>query len=240
MINAISGQLCNALLTLLRNKKQLTLTREQIRSCNISFSQFGEDLLILSHFPKGYTGRYVDVGAFHPYKLSNTMLLYKLGWSGLNIDCDQDKILQFQTMRPRDKSVCAAVSGVSKEMTLLRYPLAATNRLLESFSCNEDSQASLCGESPKEILKVTTKTLDQILNDQGIANKQIDYLNIDVEGMELEVLRGANLTQIKPSLISLEIMNEQSREEISLFMHEQGFYLTDIVRHNYFFRTKSL
>lgn len=78
------------------------------------------------------------------------------------------------------------------------------------------------------------------MNDQGIANKQIDYLNIDVEGMELEVLRGANLTQIKPSLISLEIMNEQSREEISLFMHEQGFYLTDIVRHNYFFRTKSL
>ena len=102
MISEFFSFFGNVLLTLLRNRINLRLTRDEFRQVNISFSQFGEDLIVSSYFPPDYIGLYVDVGAFHPYKFSNTMLLYKKRWSGLNIDCDQNKINEFKKIRPRD------------------------------------------------------------------------------------------------------------------------------------------
>ena len=67
---------------------------EEVRAMRFSYSQFGEDLVGAHHFSDfdNSTGRFVDVGAFHPFKYSNTILLSQLGWRGINVDCDPVKV----------------------------------------------------------------------------------------------------------------------------------------------------
>src|SRR5215469_17329302 len=98
---------------------------EELRAMRISYSQFGEDLTVRSHFWENFdnsSGRFIDVGAFHPFKYSNTMLLSQLGWRGINIDCDPVKIARFKKLRPQDHNVCAAVGEAPGEMVCLEYP----------------------------------------------------------------------------------------------------------------------
>ncbi len=238
MISNITATVCNAIITRLRNGKQINLTREQIRSSNISFSQFGEDILILTYFPEKYQGFYIDVGAFHPFKFSNTMLLYKSGWSGLVIDCDQSKIAEFIKQRPRDLIVCEAVAASNKEMMVYRYPLSATNRLHGVYAENPNSAISLCGEQPIEKKKVFTKTLEQICDENKISGQKIDFLNIDVEGLEFEVLNGNNFKKISPSLICVEIMDYLKPNVISEYLLSLNYQVSDIIRHNVIFKKK--
>jgi FkbM family methyltransferase len=240
MISYLAGAVCNTLITRLRNGKQINLTREQIRSSNISFSQFGEDLLILTYFPQNYQGFYMDVGAFHPFKLSNTMLLYKTGWSGLVIDSDQSKIMEFIKQRPRDLSLCESVADSNKEMIFYRYPLSATNRLHGGYDGDVNPSISLCGELPIEKKKVLTKTLEQICDENNISGKKVDFLNIDVEGLEIEVLHGNNFKKISPSLICVEIMDSVKQKIISEFLSEHGYQISDTIRHNVFFKKDKL
>ena len=84
--------------------------KEKIFINKKTYSQSGEDKFITSYMNKKkiFNGRYVDLGAFHPTKYSNTCLLYKSGWSGINIDC-------FNIVRPNDKNICVAVSDKEKK-----------------------------------------------------------------------------------------------------------------------------
>src|SRR5439155_17099996 len=75
----------------------------ELRAMRVSYSQFGEDLVVRTHFAQNFdnfAGRFVDVGAFHPFKYSNTMLLSQLGWRGINIDCNPVKIAGFKSCVP--------------------------------------------------------------------------------------------------------------------------------------------
>ena len=69
-----------------------------------SYSMNGEDLFINNYF-KDKIGFYVDVGAYHPLELSNTYLLYKRGWSGINIDINSLSIDYFNFLRPDDINI---------------------------------------------------------------------------------------------------------------------------------------
>ena len=65
-------------------------------------TQFGEDNYLLKCFPKNYIGNYLDVGCYHPTKHNNTYLMYKMGWSGINIDLNSLSIDLFNYHRPKD------------------------------------------------------------------------------------------------------------------------------------------
>lgn len=118
-----------------RGRQSMTSLLEELRAMRISYSLFGEDLVVRSHFSENFdnsTGRFIDVGAFHPFELSNTMLLSQLGWRGINIDYDQVKISRFEKLRPRDQNIYAAVSDVPRDMIYLEYPKEFTNRIADS------------------------------------------------------------------------------------------------------------
>ena len=67
-----------------------------------SYSQEGEDMILRRLFEKQKTGFYVDVGAHHPKRFSNTFFFYKKGWSGINIDAMPNSMRLFDKIRPRD------------------------------------------------------------------------------------------------------------------------------------------
>ena len=83
------------LLTRLNQRAPQNLTEEEIRGAQITFSQFGEDMAVLRWVEelKMIPQIYVDVGCYHPIHCSNTLLLHKPGWKGVNVDLDEQEEL---------------------------------------------------------------------------------------------------------------------------------------------------
>jgi methyltransferase FkbM-like protein len=234
----------NQLTTIAKKLKNLRRGRqsngsllEELRAMRVSYSQFGEDLVILNHFLnfEHSTGRFIDVGAFHPFKYSNTMLLSKLGWRGINIDCDQAKMSQFDKLRPGDENVCAAVADASRDMIWIEYPSGVTNRLADS---GEKDLLSLCGETPLKITPVKAMTLTDIVEQSAFRGQHFHYLNIDCEGQDLSVLTGLNFSRYQPELISVEALTKAARPELTDFLGHVGYELTDIVHVTLFFKKR--
>ena len=82
-------------------------------------TQFGEDKYIMNLFNKNFKGKFLDVGCYHPTRHNNTYLMYKSGWSGINIDLNPLTIELFNYMRPRDVNINTGVSDTETEKKLL-------------------------------------------------------------------------------------------------------------------------
>ena len=202
----------------------------------VSYSQFGEDLVMRSHFSDfdNSTGRFIDVGAFHPFIFSNTMVLRKLGWCGINIDCDPIKIRRFEKLRPRDHNICAAVTKAPHDMIRLEYsPEALTNRIVNS---GEENLLSACGEQPLKVIPVEATTLSYIVERSPFRGQHFHYLNVDCEGNDLFVLKGLDFSRYSPDLITVEALTKTAQAELTAFLECVGYQLTDIVRLTLFFK----
>ena len=79
------------------------------------YSQWGEDLSIIEFFKEKKNGVYFDVGCFHPLMYSNTCLLFKNGWNGINIDINPTSIDLFNIIRPNDLNLCTTINENVKE-----------------------------------------------------------------------------------------------------------------------------
>src|SRR5262249_5535323 len=98
--------------------------------CQPSYAQEGEDLILsaLLGFPdRKSKGFYVDVGAHHPRRYSNTFLFYLSGWSGINIDAMPGSMTPFQRERPRDTNIEAAIAEDGKMLTFYEFNEPALN-----------------------------------------------------------------------------------------------------------------
>lgn len=154
-----------------------------------SYSQFGEDQLILEYFNKK-SGVFVEVGAFDPVLLSQTYLLEQNGWSGVLVEPLPHLATRLRSARPRSKVFECAVSSPAHAGTAVMH------------RGENDSLASLDADAGGEQITVQTRTLDQILQEAGLP--QIDFLSMDVEGFEMEVFAGFDLRRWQPSLVLLE------------------------------------
>lgn len=241
-ISSLLSALTSKLLGLLRNRQNVPLTREEFRALNLTFSAYGEDIVVLSYFnwygheDKEAKNRvYVDVGAFHPANLSTTLLMHKAGWRGVNIDLDSEKIELFKKSRPQDYNVVAAVSDKRKKARHLKYPLGTTNRIGE---IQETNVTSICNEQPCEITETETVTLTEILDNSPFKGRKIDYLNVDCEGHDLEVLKGLDYSRYAPYVITVEAHTYDEREQLKDVLEPLGYHMTAILRYTLVFLQK--
>ena len=179
-------------------KKFLLFRQTYFKKINKNFySQFGEDKILYEIISKKLKkGFYVDVGCFHPKKYSNTYMLYKRGWRGVNIDMEKDKIETFDIARPIDFNFLGAVSDKIEKVKIFRNQKFGVSSTLNKNMINKEN---IIDESVIE-----TCTLDYILNLSPFKNKEIDLLNIDTEGNDLRVLKSLNFNIYKPKIIIIE------------------------------------
>ena len=199
------------------------------------FSQTGEDIIIKFLLEKE-NGFYVDVGCNDPIDYSNTFELYKRGWTGLNIDANPELIKKFK-IRPHDISVCEAVSDEVKEMVFHEFEQSAVSTL--DTSVLEDWKNTW---NYKKGRKVITKTLTQILDEHLIQN-EIDFLSIDVEGHDFQVLNSLDFEKYNPTLILIEMhqfdIKDYETNKIVHFLDLKGYDLVGfVVMNGYFLRRK--
>ena len=166
-------------------------------------SQFGEDKKIIKLFDKNKKGTYVDVGCFHPTRQNNTYLMYKLGWGGVNIDLNPLTIELFKVARPNDINICAAVSNSNEVKNLFfDHDLSSLNTISKNHTLYIEKAF---GTKDLKKKKIKTTTLSNLLKKEKIS--KIDFMNIDIEGHELEVLKTFNFKHFDIRVICIEIVN---------------------------------
>ena len=204
-------------------------------------SQFSEDKIILNLFPKKFIGNFVDIGCYHPTKYSNTYLLYKYGWSGINIDLNPLSIELFNYLRPKDINICAAISDKEiKKKILFTGDLSPENTIQSSHKSFLIKNHNYKNKDIKIKLIKTVKLL-KLLKKYNL--NKINFLNIDIEGHELKVLQSLDLNKIKIDIICVEILNYDSISKkrtyiIIKYLKKNGYILKKKTILNYIFKKK--
>jgi len=189
-----------------------------------SYSQEGEDLILMRIFEKQKIGFYLDVGAHHPKRFSNTYLFYKKGWKGINIDARPGSMKSFNKSRSRDINIEAAISKKPQKLNYYMFDEPAINGFSQEISSfrNKNSEYNI-----KEVIEIKTVRLDDLLQEQYLEQNTIDFLNIDVEGLDFEVLQSINLEKYNVRVICIEALksslNEINNHEISAYLELYGY-----------------
>ncbi len=191
-----------------------------------SYSQCGEDLFIENFFKNKNYGTYLDIGAFNPIKFSNTLLLYKKGWKGINIDLNQTSIDLFNIFRPRDKNICAAISNKEEKVRVSIENLFSPLNTISLKRSKKLSQNNI----KKNLYYVKTKKINNL-----IKNK-FDFLNIDIEGLDFKVLKSIKLNFYKPKLICIEVLDKKITNELIKFLKNYGYIFIKKKGPSFFFK----
>lgn len=176
-----------------------------------SYSQEGEDMLLERFLEHRGSGFYVDVGAHHPMRFSNTYRLYRRGWIGLNIDANPGSMAVFKRLRPRDINIEAAVSPASHELIYYRFNEPALNTFRKDLALQWVSKRY----SIIEEVNILTVPLWQLLDQHVPAGTKIDLLTVDVEGLDYDVLRSNDWGRYSPEFILVECLGAQTLEQAS-------------------------
>lgn len=176
------------------------------------YSQGGEDLILAKLFNYKTKGFFIDVGANDPVKLNNTYLFYKLGWSGLNFEPIPELAGKFKEKRIRDMVITTAMSNFVGE--------ADFTAGISEYHVN--SSLLDINLPKKNIIKVPVDKLENVLEELKITD--IDFISIDTEGTEVDVLEGLNLDKYKPRFILAEYNTaSKANDKLSPFLVNKGY-----------------
>ena len=178
-----------------------------------TYSMDGEDIFI-DNFFKNKRGLYVDVGAYHPLELSNTYLLHKRKWEGINIDINSLSIEYFDFLRPNDINLNL---GVAKRNSTKIIYFQKKKSPLNTLNLSHAKKIFSNRFKKKEI---KTKTLTTILDKTKFKGKEIDFLNIDTEGNDLEVVKSLDFKRYKPKLICIELIDQFNPNQKEIKKHK--------------------
>ena len=162
---------------------------------------FGEDKFIKNYFKKKSSGFYIDAGCYHPLDGNNTHLLYKKGWNGINFDINFYSIKLFNFLRDRDVNINSGISCKKDKLTMYyRKEINMLNTL-------DPKIAKIRFKNGYKKRSIKVNTLNFFMSKHFKNLKKIDFINIDVEGSEMDVLKSLNFKFYKPQLICVEIHN---------------------------------
>lgn len=187
---------------MLRSVKNLVRRSIGLRNDTDYYAQGGEDAIvsnIFSYVVPVEKGTYLDIGAYDPYKHSNTYLLYKKGWRGINVDARPGSMVAFDEARVGDVNVEAGVAAKDGSLT---YYIVDDESTMNSFSRDNLERLGMLDNIDRTV-EVEVLSLVSLLAKHG-SSRHVDYMNIDAEGFEMEILSGLAAIDRPPSVISLE------------------------------------
>ena len=188
------------------------------------YSFSGVDVVIENIFRDKDRGLYIDVGCQHPIKNNNTYILNKKGWKGINIDLDKDNIDLFNISRPNDENINIAISNKISEVDLFFYhKKSPINTIDEKTSHYQQAKVT-------EIKKVNTNTLDNVISNTKFKNSKFDFLSVDVEGHELQVLECFDFNLYSPDVIVVEYLDLTLRKIEVKNQNIDNIFKTDLYK----------
>ena len=163
-----------------------------IEYSSLSYSQEGEDLILNNFFKNKENGYYIDIGAHHPKRFSNTYFFYKKNWTGINIDAMPGSMELFKKERPKDINIETPISDKEEELTFYFFEEPANNGFWN------DKEIKQIDSELKGKKNIKCRTLESVLDEFFPSNKVIDFISIDVELYEINVLKSNNWNKYNP------------------------------------------
>ncbi len=213
--------------------------KKTLKYAKLSYSQEGEDLILERFFENKKNGFYVDVGAHHPKRFSNTYNFYKNGWRGINIDAMPDSMISFNKERPRDVNLETGVSLEKSELTYYMFNEPALNTFSKDEAKKKDGLRDFKIIAER---KIQTLPLSSILKAYLPHNVQIDFLTIDVEGLDLQVLKSNDWELYRPAMVLVEdlkkypIVELEKQSEVYKFLDSKEYQLVAKTFNTLFFK----
>lgn len=196
---------------------------------HISYGQEGEDRVLASILFKlhgGFlpvTGFYIDIGAHHPFLYSNTYAFYKLGWSGLNIDAAPGAMQRFNDHRPRDVNVEIGIGKVRSTVSFHVFNEPA----LSTFDENLAVSRAIAPRRVVEVIPVEIVPAAEVFARYLKPGQRVDFLTVDVEGFDMDVLQSNDWSVFRPMVVAVEIYNrtiaEAINDEVAVFLASKDY-----------------
>ena len=208
------------------------LFKNKLKEINkkVSYSQCGEDLIIDFIFTtlKIESPTYLDLGAHHPYYLSNTAFFYLKNSFGVSVEPDPDLFKLIKNERPNEISLNVGVGIEGSEVAdfyIMNIPT------LNTFSKSEaERYASYPGKSIKEIIMLPLLTVNQIIQ-SNFKGKTPNFVSLDVEGMDFEIVNSFEFDKYRPEVFCIETLTytedntERKLNNIIEYMLNKDYFL---------------
>lgn len=196
--------------------------------CQPSYAQEGEDRILWSLLAvpdRASPGFYVDVGAHHPQRFSNTYLFYLHGWSGINVDAMPGSMKAFRRDRHRDINIEAGVSANQEFLTFYEFDEPALNGCSRATALTRDHYRGWKIINERQI---ETTRLDALLARHLPKGQKIDFMSVDVEGLDMEVLTSNDWNMFRPLIVLVEnsegqLVEQADDSSIPRFMKGKGY-----------------
>ncbi len=186
-----------------------------------SYAQHGEDQALLGLLQSQPSKLpYLDVGCNHPFKLSNTYLLYRQGWRGLCVDPLPRFAPLYRRWRPEDHFTNLAVGETAGELPFYEFESDVLSTLDSTLAQQYQAQ----GYRLRSRSAVRIARLDTVLEESGLQGP-LSLLSIDIEGHELPALRSLDLTRWQPQLVCLEVATADGKRSVDAvqYLQAQGY-----------------
>ncbi len=199
-------------------------------------SQIGQDVYVNNTYVKNNkNGIFVDVGAFDGVKLSNTHFFEKqLNWTGICVEPQKKEFLRLKKNR-----TCICINAAAFNIkTTVDFRVCNKKKMLNGIANHHNTKHRMKGEKIS-IIKVPTVTLKDVFEENDITT--VDYMSIDTEGSELQVLQGIDWNKVHINIINLEHnFDKKMLEKEKTFLLSKNFVLDRLMNHDVFFRNESL
>ena len=170
----------------------------------ISYSQYGEDIICYEYFQRKniHNGIYLDIGAFHPIWYSNTNLFHKKGWSGIAVDIDEAKLRSFKLMRGKKVMTIlgAITAGPIDSGQVLFYKFRKIWSEIDTTSLEAAEFYRKQRNTDYDVKKINTIDINKLMS----TLPRVNFINIDAEGLDEEILLSLNFSIYSPELIVFE------------------------------------
>lgn len=199
------------------------------------YSQDGEDAVLAAFIENipNCKGFYIDLGSHHPFKFSNTQYFYDRGWRGINIDATPGSMSLFNEYRREDINIEIGVSSSRHDLMFYIFEESALNSFNKKLS--EDRIKKGWKLIEKKVVK--TVKINDLLSKYLKLNQKIDFMNIDIEGMELDILKNFNWKDYAPDYLMIEELSIVDKDIIG-FENSDLYCLLKIHHYSIVARTR--
>lgn len=205
----------------------------------LSYSQEGEDLVLARIFGnQAEPGFFVDIGAHHPVRYSNTYFFYRRGWTGLNVDALPGTAKLFQRMRPKDITIECGIGSAEGVLTYYAFDEPALN----TFSELEAREKNRPPYRLIDQIQLPVMTLAQVLERNLPKGRTIDFMTVDTEGLDHEVIASNDWNRYRPKVVLVELLNTRLEDmpdnPTAQLLHEHGYKIYAKTYNTFFFVDK--
>ena len=184
------------------------------------YSQYGQDYILYQLFNDKKDGFFVEVGCVDGKHLSNTLVFEEMGWRGMLVEPHDDYIDLLIKNRPRSIVCHCAVSNENKDEVILHSDNMCSLSTLNSLN---EKELKNYGKTVADFREMTVKqrTLQSLFDEHHISS--IDVLSLDIEGHEVEALKGINFEKVRPTVMVIEAKTRKQEKLISAILKPYGY-----------------